>query len=379
MLFQNYRHKRHIKKWGSKNKGYFQVFDEKIVAWQDKLIWLLNHPILKYWFRWVLRIHKDCKWNETIDKLSPNSYRVPSGKGKYKQDFRTHNKFSKRLYYAFRPLWWTLHAVDWVMNKFGKWEQEEVTWVYDVVDDVKEWKAGTMNDGLLFIERKFKWRPFINFGFDTLTVYPDAHPETTTIDGMIVRDETDNWANIRSASSGSYLYDTFGEGGLFITAKKDGNNFRIDRCFILFDTSSLTAGAVISSAVISLFGVEKGESDPGFSSQYVVSSSPASNTTLVVGDYDQVGSTSYSNKSYANYSTSAYNDYALNSNGLDAISKANVSKYGWRIYADFENTEPAGHNYVRANAADTPGTSSDPKLVVTYTLPSTGNQYQMII
>ena len=204
------------------------------------------------------------------------------------------------------------------------------------------------------------------------TFYTDPAPESTTTDGAIIRDENDTWANVRSATAGSYLYDTY--AGLDVRSVYASPNYRIDRLFFLFNTSTLSSGAIISSAILSLKGNEKAEADSGASTQNIVSSSPASNTQLVVGDYDQVGATSFASKSYAAFSTTAYNDYTLDSNGISNISLTGISKFAVRIYSDFANIAPTGNNYVGVWTADQPGTSEDPKLVVTYTVPASPKQ-----
>ena len=135
------------------------VFDKQWFAKHNKtLCWFANHAVLKYWFRRLLRIEKDIDWNEKILTITPNSFtwdaklqyfnrsallktqsenpnetrlnrrlakkiltRIEQGKiedKKYllpanKTDFRTHEKFGKRLYYGLKPLWYILHFWDW--------------------------------------------------------------------------------------------------------------------------------------------------------------------------------------------------------------------------------------------------------------------------
>jgi len=87
---------------------------------QRGLLWLLNFPMIRSWFRWCLKIHRyDCRTR--ITQIGPNRFSWgdelfrENGRWHLRRttDFRTHPKFAKRLYYAFRPLWWTLHAWDW--------------------------------------------------------------------------------------------------------------------------------------------------------------------------------------------------------------------------------------------------------------------------
>jgi hypothetical protein len=145
------------------------LFDENWFArHQSKLLWLLNTPLIKIWFRWILRIRKfDCPLKTKIAGIAPNNFtfnqklvlidHIKLKKGwviydptnrQHKRlrkscliekrialerttDFRTHNKFSKRLFYAFYPVWWLAHQWD-----------------------------------TLFANQ---WQPAWNLGFDTLT------------------------------------------------------------------------------------------------------------------------------------------------------------------------------------------------------------------
>ncbi len=78
---------------------------------QKKLLWLANHKL----GRWFLRIYKDCPKGKKIIKLLPNCYTWDNQDGTFSTDFRTHNKFAKRLYYGLKPLWYILHFWDWII------------------------------------------------------------------------------------------------------------------------------------------------------------------------------------------------------------------------------------------------------------------------
>src|SRR3990167_8011164 len=140
---------------------------------QRKLIWLLNAPLIKYWFRWVMCIRKfDCPIDVAINYIEPNAFWYGAklvGKNKIKvtTDFRTDNKFSKRLYYAFKYIWWVMHI----------WDE-------------------------IFADRMM---PAYSFGFNTLTVYPNADPETTSVDGEVleVQGTDQTWAAIRAGAGTS--------------------------------------------------------------------------------------------------------------------------------------------------------------------------------
>src|SRR5258708_5424922 len=99
---------------------------------QNILLWLLKFQI----FRHILRIDTD----KPVVKIEPHAFTVYLGKKgnklQFQTDFRTHWKYSKRLYYAFKPLWWTIHFWDWLIaDRF-----------------IPQW----------------------SYGFSTLTAFPDA-------------------------------------------------------------------------------------------------------------------------------------------------------------------------------------------------------------
>jgi len=64
----------------------------------------------------------------------------------------------------------------------------------------------------------------------------------------------------------------------------------------------------------------------------IYTSTPAINTSLVAGDYQQIGSTSQTGApiSYADWSTTGYNDFTLDAVGLGNINKTGISKFGVR-------------------------------------------------
>ena len=229
-----------------------------------------------------------------------------------------------------------------------------------------------------------KWAGYVNQVWRPLTVQPafaleatfrpDPHPETTTVDGYIYRSATnETFATIRGGA-GSVASDTslyFYAVQLTSGSATDTFNLML-RGVCLFDTSSLGASAIISAATLSIKGLGK-DNPLGGQSAVIVSSSPASNTAVVAGDYQSFGSVAFFTFTYAAWSTTAYNDGALNAAGIANISKTGVSKFGtrgeWDINNAFGGTWVSGVNdSIYGASADTAGTISDPKLVVTYTL-----------
>lgn len=264
-------------------------------------------------------------------------------KDEFVVEFRTHKKFSKRLFYVFKPVWYLMH-----------W------WDILIANQVK---------------------PDWNLGFDSLTVYPDADPETTSTDGDANRASVDQtFTDIRSgAGTGQDPAGT--NGGPYLAASTTTDQFaQQNRYFGLFDTSSLDDDATVSAATLSIYGAAK-SNNLGSPEIVTVSSSPASNTNIVAADYAiaNFGSTEFASRlSYASFTTSAYNDISLNASGISNISLTGISKFGIISGWDFDNSfggswSSAAVSQMRFNTADVADTTTDPKLAITFSLPSSGN------
>jgi hypothetical protein len=357
-----------------------QWFKEK----QGVLLWLLNAPLIKIWFRYCLRIVRnvDCSLKDKIIEITPNSFTIDAGLqyfnksallktswenpnnsrnlrrrakkwfikikvGRYKDekvllpayriDFRTHYKYRKRILYAFRPLWKLCHAWDMLIaNRFN---------------------------------------PAWNLGFDTLTVYPDASTGATTMDGEAGRSGVNQtFANI-IAGAGTYSNATGSEAFLNLQATTTSNQYSLlARILFTLKTSGLTADATISAAVFSVYGSVK-ENALGSTTLDICDSTPAADNNIENADYGRLGTTSFGNISYASFSTTGYNAITFNASGIAAISKTGITKLGarlgWDLAGNFGGTW-ANNQLTRFNfyLADYTLLTRDPKLVITYTLPA---------
>ena len=212
----------------------------------------------------------------------------------------------------------------------------------------------------------------------TLTSYPDPNPETTTFDAIVyVNGQNTSFSSIRGVSSSTtYTADT-AEKMVGYSCSSTSPNFRdLYRSIFLYDTSSLTSGATVSSATQSIYGFGALNNLGGSPNINVYSATPASNTVLTAGDNQQISSTAYCDTAvvYGSWSTVAYNDFVYNATGIAGVSLTGVTKTGARnADHDVANSNP-GYNslktdYLQGYFADNTGTANDPKLVVTYTLP----------
>ena len=312
---------------------------------QGKLLWLLNAPVVGAWFRVVLRIHgkRSAIGSNPATLILPHAIFWREG-SQLKAEFRAHNKFAKRLYFAFRPLWWAIHFWDWCIAD--------------------------------------RWIPELSFNFATLTAYPDANPETTSVDGQATHDYGpglgQTWAIIIAAvGTGAADSATTHSMPFFQSDSGTGNWKQLGRGIALFDTSSLTAAAIISAAIQSFYGSAKADALGITPDANIVSSAPASNTALATGDFDSLGAAAWCDTAvtYANWLITGYNDFAYNATGLAGISKTGITKTGIRnANYDISGTPPAWSASLVSRlvwiSADTAGTTTDPKLVVTFALPS---------
>ena len=212
-------------------------------------------------------------------------------------------------------------------------------------------------------------------GAATTTFYPDPHTETSSCDGWARRYITagEDWSVIRTgAGTQGFANSTDNEGVLHSDANTNKWD-NISRDYYLFDTSSIGSDTIDSatfSAVSSSITNERGND-----SAAIVNTTPSSNTDIAAADYGQSGTTLMANaialSSIDTTSGSTYTDFALIAAGLSAVDGDGVTKLGGRIEADRADSEPTWGDRESANtrwrAADTSGTSTDPKLVVAHT------------
>lgn len=308
------------------------MFDKKwFIKHQKKLLWLLNTPLIRIWFRWVLRINgkRSSVGRNRIIKILPNAiFWKGKKKNEYVAEFRTHNKFSKRLVHAFYPIWKLIHLWDTLIaNNF---------------------------------------QPALNLGFDQLTFYP--HSADGWCGGATTDPQTFNDA--RSLSTGNYPYGSGyrNDQGTdpAVLGDRVGNSWYVGRAFFPFDTSSLGGSAEIQSATFSVYVTDVYNADSV--STRLVQTTQASPTSLSADDFDQCGSLNNptagaSDKAHSSISTSAYNDWSLNSTGLSWINKTGYTKLGLRVSTDYLNQTPTGSNSLNIHYSEG---ANDPKLVVTF-------------
>ena len=204
------------------------------------------------------------------------------------------------------------------------------------------------------------------------TFYPDPDPETTSVDGYAVRGTGSDWASLVSGS-GTSADDA---GNLLVGATNaiTLNNWKsLKRSIILWDTSSIGAGNLVSAVTSSLYVYSKIDDLGDLPNFNFYGATPAGNTSLASGDFQLTQSTEYATSlAYNSISLNSYNDRSLNASGIAATSLTGVSKFSVKnANFDVANSAPTWVLndmlfQIAFRGAETSGTSQDPKLVVTH-------------
>ena len=206
----------------------------------------------------------------------------------------------------------------------------------------------------------------------TTNFYPNAHPETTSVDGYCYHNQNHTaWAAL-VAAAGNAVYDSSDTMQIIIFSSASTNNWsQICRAILLFDTSALGAGCTILSATLHLTGCAKVDNLGITPSINIYGATPASNTALAATDYANVGSTPFCDTeiTYASFNNGSWNIFALNVAGLAAIDSEGISKFSIRnANYDVSGTPPtwASANYSQMGFYSGDSSHSRPYLAVTY-------------
>ena len=214
---------------------------------------------------------------------------------------------------------------------------------------------------------------------DTAAFYPDADPESTTVDGDVFRYNPayESWAAIHN-STGTGIQATGTPNSCMAFYVDGGANSStwevLARSIFLFNLESL-AGNTISEATLSAYGVAKYDTPSWNPAINAYASSPASNTDLAAGDYlySLFGTTPWAEGlSYGSMNASGWNDLVFNAAGITAAQAAAGSIFKTSIResnydaADIAPSWNSGMARLQVYCAEQ-GAGYKPKLVVTYT------------
>lgn len=212
---------------------------------------------------------------------------------------------------------------------------------------------------------------------DTSTFYPDADTETATVDGNVWHFTSTNtaWAAL-VASAGTGAADSNATVyGTYINSDTSTPFWKhLYRGIVLFDSSAIGVGKIVTAATLSLYGSSKADDLSITPDLNIYSSAPASNTSLASGDYNSLGSTAFSSAiTYSDYSVTGFNDFVLNSSGIANIPVDGISKFGVRnANYDVAANAPSWTQSLTSRLlfyGSEQGTGFKPKLVLTYSIP----------
>ncbi len=208
-----------------------------------------------------------------------------------------------------------------------------------------------------------------------VTFNPDADPETSSVDGEVRHFDASgrSWSSLVSAVGTAAADSDTTIKCVGFDSHSDTNKWQqIHRGIFLFDTSSLPGNTTITAAILSLWEDDTFDQLGATPNIAVYSALPASDTALDAGDFNSLGSTPFSDPiAYGDIIPDAYNDFTLNADGLAAISKTGISKFGLRNPSyDVAGSSPPWSatliSFIRFKSAEV-SPSRAPKLVVTHT------------
>ena len=221
------------------------------------------------------------------------------------------------------------------------------------------------------------------------TFYPEGGDDTISgYVGEVITTGHPNWDAIHDDTVGSEA----GTEVVQVYLNWFSSGHRIRKGLTYFDTSSLGATVTIDSAVYSLYGYEKQNSINPTGQEYisvvqVKGDVISSDTTITTADFNKVGDAtddptegidSGDRITGTAWNATGYNNFDLNSTGLGWIMRSGeaspsgatngITYLGIRGGHDIEDVEPtSGVFYTLIRSAEASGTSTDPKLVVTWT------------
>lgn len=306
--------------------------------YQRQLLWIANTRL----GRWYFRLEKE-HYDKPVVRAFPFAMEYANEDGTFTLVTKTSDKYANRLKHTLRHVKAALLALG-----FGAFSRPENA------------------SALQFL-----------FAGVTLSLRPDANPESSTVDGRVTHETGAGSGvdfSVLRGSAGTASSDSGSPHACRIRADTVTDKWRtIDRSIFLFDTAAINNDSTITAATLTLNIAGKTtptDTDITKRQLRISSSSPASNTSLTSADFSTVGSTTFGALEFADATVGANHTITLNSSGLSHITKQGISKFGARIGADADGTPLTwvlGQAFSYSiRMAENAGTSDDPTLAVTY-------------
>lgn len=173
------------------------------------------------------------------------------------------------------------------------------------------------------------------------------------------------YSTIHNASSGDIYYAGF------IGQTYYGSNYFIFRSFFYFDTASLGDNITITSANLSLYGLDD-YSTTDFYMTIQDGGATYPHEPIQTGDYLYSNYSGDSgNLTTSGFTASGYNTIPLSASGIAQINVTGTTKFAVLSNRDIASTTPTGDEYVRVGVYST-GVGYRPKLNITFTASQVG-------
>lgn len=196
-------------------------------------------------------------------------------------------------------------------------------------------------------------------GNTTYTDYP-------TMDGYVARQTSSDttWTLARDTADGTGASTADAAVYTFAEQRTVPTRFEVSRAFYIFDTSDIPDTDNIDSGTFTAYS--EGD-DINIAAYGLIQTSPASDSSLAVGDYDAMTINSPDEgaaRVTPSGTSGTANTWTLNATGLSWINKTGNTRLGLRHARDIDNSAPSARTYWATYMVDVVGTSLDPVLVV---------------
>ena len=185
-----------------------------------------------------------------------------------------------------------------------------------------------------------------------------------------VRNTLATWALTHDAATGTSVESAVASFNMEVEANVGGTVFVIERAYFPFDTSTLGVNVIVKSATVNVDTTVGASNNDAYAYVSIVATTQASNTTLVVADFNKMASTKLCTADLPIGVTlgSGYKVWTLNAAGIGMVNRGGFTKFGLREGHDLENVTIPNNkdNYVTWYCSEQSGTTHDPYLSVTY-------------
>lgn len=195
-----------------------------------------------------------------------------------------------------------------------------------------------------------------------------------SMDGQMIKENSNSWATTRGASDAEAVNDSATVMRVGVHSSGDwvdgsAGIVGLIKTVILWDTAALPDTDTVSTGVIAVWPTVVNDDEADAQSYVaVVASTPASDSGLVVGDFDQVGTSKLSaDIDLTGLGTGAYTSATLTS--LTGINATGISKYGIQEGHSIENSAPSiagAVSRLTISTVDAVGSTQDPTLTITH-------------